>query len=293
MASAAGAAVAGGSGRARAPIAHYPFPSRPSREATPTLGVANPPSLTPPPPPPTLQLPAPAPPILVEKAEPTAVALQTSLPPSIARGARARAFGATPSYMQPKRRLDRWPGAFTPGTSVPLAAPPEEPPSALRLALQSSFTSSDALIRDMRATFKSRFDKSEQLLQLSTRYLLVGSCGSRCAGCAKFLPTKVIYAFEHPTHRQVEMHMAYKDMAGVRLQPATAPAAGRGGSAGAGRLLELRFRIDHQLSYFTREYDPANEAHDLRIGFLSEADAGAFRERVLEHVLKSCRRDAS
>ena len=141
----------------------------------------------------------------------------------------------------------------------------------------------------MKASFKSRVDQSDVLLQLSTRYLLVGTCGSRCAGVAKFLPHKVLYSFEHPTHRQVEMHMSYKDMIGVRMQPATAPVAGRGSSAKGGRLFELRFRIGKQLAYFTREYDAANEQHDLRIGFLSEADATAFREQVLPSVLQTCR----
>lgn len=171
-------------------------------------------------------------------------------------------------------------------------APAAAPPSALRMALQNSSDSSDALIRDMKATFKSRIDKSEQLLQLSTRYLLVGTCGSRFAGTAKFLPQMVVYSFEHPIHRQVEMHMHYKDMVGVRLQAASAPAAGRGNSAGAGRLLELRFRIEHPLSYFTREYDPANAAHDLRIGFLSQADAAAFREAVWNEMGKQCQLEA-
>ena len=159
------------------------------------------------------------------------------------------------------------------------------------MALQSSCKTSDALINDMKATFNARFDKSEQQLFLWTRYLLVGKCGSRLAGRAKFLSAKVIYSFEHPIHRQVEMHMAYKDMVGVRLQPSTAPAVGRGGSAGHGRLLELRFRIDHQLSYFTRDYDPADATHDLRVGFLSVADATAFRERVYPSVLQSCHKE--
>ena len=70
----------------------------------------------------------------------------------------------------------------------------------------------------MRRTFKTRIDPAEILLKVSTRYLLVGKCDNRFAGLAKFLPTKVVYAFEHPTHRQVEMHMAYKDMIGVRTQ---------------------------------------------------------------------------
>ena len=129
------------------------------------------------------------------------------------------------------------------------------------------------------------------LLQLNTRYLLVGTCDSQCSGLAKFLPEKVIYAFEHPTHRQVEMHMAYKDMVGVRMQPASAPPLSRGGrrSGGGGAQLELRFRIGGPLSYFTREYDPANPSHDLRIGFLQEEDAVSFRERVLPSVLERCR----
>ena len=101
------------------------------------------------------------------------------------------------------------------------------------LQLAKCSASSDALINDMRRTFKTRIDPAEILLKVSTRYLLVGKCDNRFAGLAKFLPTKVVYAFEHPTHRQVEMHMAYKDMIGVRTQPATAP-----GAAG-----ELRFRI--------------------------------------------------
>ena len=163
----------------------------------------------------------------------------------------------------------------------------DDAPSSLRLALQQHRNKSDALVNDMKATFKSRVDKSEVLLQLNTRYLLVGRCGSRCAGVAKFLHNKVIYSFEHPLHRQVEMHMAYEHMLGVAMQPATAPAAGRGASAGAGRLLEFRFRIGSQLAYFTREYDPTNESHDLRIGFLNAADGEAFRQQVLPTIQQS------
>ena len=141
----------------------------------------------------------------------------------------------------------------------------------------------------MKATFKSRVDKADLLLQLNTRYLFVGTCDSHCSGLAKFLPDKVIYAFEHPTHRVVEMHMAYKDMVGVRMQPASAPPFSRSGRRSGGGQLELRFRIGGPLSYFTREYDPANPSHDLRIGFLQEEDAVSFRERVLPSVLERCR----
>lgn len=142
------------------------------------------------------------------------------------------------------------------------------------LQLAKCSASSDALINDMRRTFKTRIDPAEILLKVSTRYLLVGKCDNRFAGLAKFLPTKVVYAFEHPTHRQVEMHMAYKDMIGVRTQPATAP-----GAAG-----ELRFRIGSPLSYFTREYDHTNPSHDLRIGFETAADFASFCGKVLDAI---------
>ena len=193
---------------------------------------------------------------------------------------------------------------MTAGRALAAAAAANAPPSALQLALQRSRTASDALIADMKSTFKSRVDKSDVLLQLSTRYLLVGRCDSRFSGTAKFTPSKVIYAFEHPTHRQGEMHMAYCDMIGVRTQPSTAPPMGRGCSrtaassaGGAGgatseqrpqtaKSTELRFRIGAPLSYFTREYDPNDPAHDLRIGFLTEADAHAFRQNVLPEVLR-------
>ena len=35
-----------------------------------------------------------------------------------------------------------------------------------------------------------------------------------------------------------------------------------------------------------REYDPAEPSHDLRIGFLTEADAAAFSTAVLKHIEK-------
>ena len=58
----------------------------------------------------------------------------------------------------------------------------------------------------------------------------------------------------------------------------------------AGRGPELRFRIVNELAYFTREYDPANEAHDLRIGFASDADLARFRNEVLPGVLRQARK---
>ena len=150
-----------------------------------------------------------------------------------------------------------------------------ETPSRLLLQLARCNASSDALLDSMRRTFAPRYDRSELILQLSTRYLLVGTCDSRFAGVARFLPTKVIYAFEHPQHRQVEMHMAYKDMLSVRTHEA-GPNSRYGG--------ELRFRIARPLAYFSREYDPENAAHDLRIGFETRADHAKFCETVLPKI---------
>ena len=211
--------------------------------------------------------------------------------PSLARGARARALAATaasasrtahPRLPPPRRRRQA-------GASAPASAEDEEP-SALLQELAKWSASSDNLMADMRKTFGSRFDRSEVLLQLSTRYLLVGKCDSRFAGVARFLPTKVIYSFEHPQHRHVEMHMSYADMVGVRTQPATlhrrsgvaaGGTASSGSGAGAG---ELRFRINGPLAYFARDYDPADAGHDLRIGFESEADVERFKKIAWAHV---------
>jgi hypothetical protein len=159
-----------------------------------------------------------------------------------------------------------------------LSADPGPSSSALLQHLSQCRTNSDLLISDMRKTFAPRVDRSQLLLQVTTRYLLVGTCGSRFAGVAKFMPDKVIYAFEHPTERKVEMHMSYSDMLGVRML--SAPSTGtRIACAG-----ELRFRIGKPLAYFSRDYDPNNETHDLRIGFESEADLSQLRLRVLPHV---------
>lgn len=138
----------------------------------------------------------------------------------------------------------------------------------------------------MRSIGQPRIDRAQLLLQLSTRYLLVGRCDNRCAGVARFLPTKVVYSFEHPHHRQVEMHMAYADMLGVRTQPCTAASltANASGKAAAG---ELRFRIGRPLAYFTREYDPGDDSHDLRIGFATPDDVARFRQLVLPCLLGS------
>lgn len=175
----------------------------------------------------------------------------------------------------------------------------EREPSALLQQLARCSASSDALIRDVRK-IQTRFDRSEVILKLSTRYLLVGKCDSRFAGIAHFLPTKVVYAFEHPIHRHVEMHMRYQDMLGVRLQGVSSGGSNCGG-VGGGRATtagvtigaggggpaqnELRFRIGSPLTpYFTREYDHTNEAHDLRIGFASAGDLQQFEKLVLARV---------
>ena len=68
------------------------------------------------------------------------------------------------------------------------------------------------------------------------------------------------------------MHMRYADMIGVR---ACLPARS---------VPELRFRIGRSLEYFSREYDPTDEGHELRLGFASVADAQLLIERVLPHI---------
>lgn len=247
---------------------------------SPTL-IAEPPARRAPPSP---AVPAAAPPLRAAPPPPRAhSASSDSLLTAGSRAARARANRPLP---RPSRRLARNASAAAAGCGRGCSSAAgcccggggEEPPSALLQQLAAISASSDALLGDMRKTFKSRFDRSGLLLELSTRYLLVGTCDSRFSGTARFDGDEVVYAFEHPTHRHVEMHMRYADMAGVRASPA---AAGRGP--------ELRFRIVNQLSYFTREYDPANEAHDLRIGFAAEADLDRFREDVLPHVLRLAR----
>ena len=194
------------------------------------------------------------------------------LTPSLARGARARAALATSTKPAVHPRL--------PSRRRPVSGDltsDEEPPSALRQQLARSIASSDKLMDEMRQMSK-RVDPAELLLQVPTRYLLVGTCDSRFAGVAKFLPTKIVYAFEHPEHRKVEMHMAYEHMRGVL------PRLGGGGGAPG----ELRFRIVNPLAYFSREYDHTNEAHDLRIGFESVADFRRFEAKVLPHVNAGC-----
>jgi hypothetical protein len=214
-------------------------------------------------------------------------------PPSHARGARARfaLSASTKPAVHPRLSRRQRPMSFESVFGVE-----ESPPSALLQQLARCSASSDTLIRDMRK-IQTRFDRSEVVLKLSTRYLLVGTCDSRFAGLAHFLPTKVVYAFEHPQHRHVEMHMRYEDMLGVRLQPAsTGGANGSGASSGrattagvtigggSAAQLEFRFRIGAPLAYFSREYDHNNTTHDLRIGFLSAADLRQFEQLVLPHV---------
>ena len=152
---------------------------------------------------------------------------------------------------------------------------PAEPRSALLDQLAKCQADSNALISSMQGTFKSRFDRSDVLLQLTTKYLLVGRCDNRFAGVARFSAQEVVYAFEHPHHRQVEMHMRYADMIDVR----TVNQLGSRVSAP-----ELRFRIGSPLAYFSREYDPTNMAHELRIGFASEADFRQMVELVLPQI---------
>ena len=132
---------------------------------------------------------------------------------------------------------------------------------------------SDSLISDMQSTFKSRFDRSGLLLQLPSRHLHVGKCDSPFAGTAKFYAEEVVYCFEHPHHRTVTMHMRYADMLRPRLT--TSPAG----------VAELRFRIGRELVYFTREYDHTNPDHDLKLGFVTKADAKKFSDGVLPQLL--------
>ena len=147
--------------------------------------------------------------------------------------------------------------------------------------LAACSASSDTIIADMKKTFKSRFDREGLLLEVPTRYLHVGRCESQFGGIARFFSHEVVYAFEHPHHRHVEMHMRYADMA----QPSTAP-MGRGVGRGRGRgAPEFRFRIVNELAYFTREYDPTNPAHRLAIGFTTSADLRRVEAEVYPCVV--------
>jgi hypothetical protein len=307
---------------------YYAHPVGVSRRSRPASGSSGLPltissecssAALPPPPLPQQLLPPRAPPPSGPPPRPSLLAAVASLegdviPPSLARGARARAAassGARPSIharlpfsrregMASFRRLEAMTASLggsvssssNSRSSIEPSARTEELPSVLLQQLARCNASSDALIHDMRKSFSSRVDQKELLLQLSTRYLLVGKCDSRFAGVAKFLPTKVVYAFEHPHHRSVEMHMSYKDMLSVcthdRPKPSSAQ-GGRGGGGGAPASGELRFRIAKQLAYFAREYDPADASHDLRIGFESERDFAQFREVVLPHLQRLAR----
>lgn len=203
-----------------------------------------------------------------------------ALTPSLARGARARALAASqqtsvhPRLNTRRRRPNS--GEMVGSSADGVDA---EPPSELRQQLARSMASSDKLMQEV-LSMSSRADRSELLLQLPTRYLLVGTCDCRFAGVAKFLPTKVIYAFEHPVHRHVEMHMAYDHMVGVRPRPAGG-ASRSGGVAPGG---ELRFRIAAPLAYFSKDYDHANDAHELRIGFETVADFKRFEKAALPQI---------
>jgi len=170
--------------------------------------------------------------------------------------------------------------AFTPPLLRPSASPaqpnqravpakPGPPRGSLLEQLAQSQAKSSSLISEMNATFKSRRDRSGMLLILTTRALQVGTCEHRFAGTARFFEAHVVYAFDHPRHRQVEMHMRYEDMA--------SPAARVGGKTFA-------FRINWKLEYFDREYDFTDPAHALTMEFLSDDDARKFRQLVLPLV---------
>jgi hypothetical protein len=144
-----------------------------------------------------------------------------------------------------------------------------KPLGSLLEQLAQCQANSASLISEMNSTFKSRRDRSDMLLTLTTRSLRVGTCAHRFAGTARFFDTHVVYAFDHPRHRQVEMQMWYRDMA--------SPAAPTGGTT-------FSFRVLRRLEYFDREYDFTDPAHELRLEFLNDEDGRTFRQRVLAHV---------
>ena len=111
------------------------------------------------------------------------------------------------------------------------------------------------------------------LLQLPAKHLHVGRCDSQFAGNAKFFADVLVYSFEHPQHRQVEMQMRYADM--LRPRVATSPSG----------VVELRFRIGRELVYFAREYDHTDPAHHLALGFATRADAKRFGELVQPQLM--------
>lgn len=197
--------------------------------------------------------------------------------PSVRRAASAEPEPLRPAQPTPARSAPVPGPQSLPRRNAPLAPPPPHrrmpPRGTLLEKLAQCQANSDSLISDMQSTFKSRFDRSGLLLQVQSKHLHVGRCDSQFAGTARFMGEELVYKFEHPHHRQVEMHMKYADMHHPRLQ--TSPAG----------VPELRFRINRELVYFAREYEHANPAHQLALGFVTKADASKFSEGVLPQLL--------
>merc|ERR1711924_211492 len=63
-------------------------------------------------------------------------------------------------------------------------------------------SNSDNLIADLRQALRSHKPApKELLLTLRTRSLRVGRCTDHFPGVARFYPTLLVYAFDHPVHR--------------------------------------------------------------------------------------------
>ncbi|KAL1510561.1 hypothetical protein AB1Y20_006862 [Prymnesium parvum] len=275
--------AARGSGARRAPRARGETPPPPTATtSTPELSTTSPaPSA-----PPHAEAPSEAAAPLRHSARsaPHAVAtpaVDRALNEQLARSeARLAESLAASACLKPARhhRAPRKPRA--PPAGVRAAPPAKEAavatrPSPLLESLAKCQEDSDKLMSALHTTFKSRYDRGDLLLEVRTKYLLVGTCDSRFAGVARFHHDEVVYRFEHPIHRQVEMHMRYADMLAVRTAW-----SGMNGS----RTPELCFRIRNQLGYFSREYDSSNAAHELKIGFCREADMLQLQELAMPRI---------
>eukprot|EP00743_Colponemidia_sp_Colp-15_P006265 GILK01006741.1.p1 GENE.GILK01006741.1~~GILK01006741.1.p1 ORF type:complete len:254 (+),score=25.07 GILK01006741.1:61-822(+) len=113
---------------------------------------------------------------------------------------------------------------------------------------------------------------SSTILELPCRDFVVGKTRSNFPCTVKFFSDRVVYVFQHPTQKRIDMEMYYRDMEDVKCSD---------------KLRTWRFRIGRDLEFFASDYDWRNSLHCLSLRFDSSCSLLEIRSKICP-LIRSC-----
>ena len=117
---------------------------------------------------------------------------------------------------------------------------------------------------------KFGLEQSSALLRTPAKSFIVGKLTAKHPSPVAFFRDRCTYSFFHPFQsKEIQMVMYYRDMQGVRVSAVSQT---------------LSFRLDKVLQQFGRDYNPANPAHRISIGFNSAHDMSLLQGQVMKYV---------